>query len=537
MSAPGEGNGEQEEPVMSPEETDNTRTCPSCGAEVEAGAKFCTECASPLDKKAARKARRQKKRAARKDPGGVEPWAVKAGEAARRVPRWVKVWVPLAIVLIIIIIIALSVVAAGHTPEAAIERYLGHLQNGNYKTSYDMLVQPGGKFGTFEYFSQWQLLQTEKLGRLIDFSVRKRELKSKLFGKLIQPDPSEGFAYTATMHYKDKTYDADVFAVKNGGAWPATSYRVKLSEGKTLSVVSPLGAEIAIDGIDAGKAVENEDLKDALSLNHFPNDLSGAVDWVRTFLRAIENSVIDAKGLLGSLDALAGDAQNTFERLKTSGTSWQQVVDAWDQVVSQSKGFAGDVARSAIHLYWMFGGGDDGTVRARYTRMQTGLDLSNLPAGWHQIEVTMPGMQPQTKEFYAPETVTVSLDPTVNTENDLKATLGNYLGMRSNALFTLNAAGLPDVAVGAELQQDISQVNSLAVQGQHQTSDLVSMKYTDLKVLDPNVATVSTEETWNIIVYSGSTPANVVNGQKNKTTYTLQRDVGGPWKVTESKPK
>lgn len=185
MSAPGEGNGEQEEPVMSPEETDNTRTCPSCGAEVEAGAKFCTECASPLDKKAARKARRQKKRAARKDPGGVEPWAVKAGEAARRVPRWVKVWVPLAIVLIIIIIIALSVVAAGHTPEAAIERYLGHLQNGNYKTSYDMLVQPGGKFGTFEYFSQWQLLQTEKLGRLIDFSVRKRELKSKLFGKLI----------------------------------------------------------------------------------------------------------------------------------------------------------------------------------------------------------------------------------------------------------------------------------------------------------------------------------------------------------------
>src|SRR5450759_4304135 len=134
MNAPGEGNGEQEESVMSPEETDNARTCPSCGAEVEAGAKFCTECASPLDKKAARKARRQKKRAARKDPGGVEPWAVKAGEAARRVPRWVKVWVPLATVLIIIIIIALSVVAAGHTPAAAIGRYHDHLKNANYTT-------------------------------------------------------------------------------------------------------------------------------------------------------------------------------------------------------------------------------------------------------------------------------------------------------------------------------------------------------------------------------------------------------------------
>jgi zinc-ribbon domain len=544
MNAHGEDDGEREEPAMSPEETDKPRTCPNCGAEAEAGAKFCTQCASPLDEKDAKKTRRQKRREARGEPGGVEPWAVKAGEAAKRVPHWVKVWVPLAILLIIIVVVALFVVAAGHTPEAAIGRYLDHLKNTNYKTAYDMLVRQGGRFGTFDYFSEWQLRQTEKLGGLADFSVRERKSENKLFGKLLQADPSEGMAYTATLHYKDKTYDTDIFAVKNGGTWPATSYLIKLSEGKTVSVVSPLGAVISVDGVIAGKAKEDQDLKEALTLNKFPKNLDDAVDWIRNFLSAVENSVIDAKGLLRSLDALAGDAQNTFERLKTSGTSWQQVVDAWDQVVSQSKGFAGDVARAAVHIYWMFGGGDDGTVRARYARMQTGLDLNNLPYGWHQIEVAMPGMQPQTKEFYAPDTVTVSLDPTANTENDLKSTVGNYLGVRSNALFTLNGAELPAVAGGAELEQDLAQINGLATQGQRQVSQLLSMKYTDFKMLAPNVATVSSEETWNITVYAGSTPVSAVNGQKSKTTYTLQRDrmpvtgpaeAWGPWKVTESK--
>jgi hypothetical protein len=414
--------------------------------------------------------------------------------------------------------VALSVVASGHTPQAAIERYLGALENNTYKTAYDMLVHQGGKFGTFEYFSQWQQAQTEKLGRLMDFSVRKKEVNNKLFGKFIQPDPSEGAAYTATLHFRDKTYDVDILALNNGGAWPFTSYRMRLSEGKTKSAISPLGAEITIDGMPVGKAVEDQDLKDALSLNHFPKDINDAVDWVRTFLRAIDNSVIDAKGLLQDLNQLAQDAQGTFERVKTTGTSWQQIVDAWDQVVSQSKGFASDIARDAVHLYWMFGGGDDGSVRAQYTRVQSGLDLSSLPYGWHEIKVTMPGMKPQTKEFYAPETPTVSLDPTA-------------------ALFTLNPAALPAVAGGAQLDQDLAQVNSLATQGLHQASDLTSLKYTEVKVLAPGVATVSTEETWNYIIYAGVAPVNAITNQKNKVTYTLQRDEGGPWKITESKIK
>jgi zinc-ribbon domain len=547
MGSSDEGNNDKKERAMSPEASDEPRTCSSCGAEVEAGAKYCTSCASPIGKKASRKARRAARRRARKEPVGVEPWAVRTGEAVRRIPRWVKIWVPLTVLIIVIVVVALSVVASGHTPQAAIERYLGSLQSTNYKTAYDMLVHQGGKFGTFDYFSQWQTLQTDRLGRLMDFSVRKRELKDKLFGKMIQPDPSEGDAYTATLHYRDKTYDVDILALNNGGAWPVTSYRIRLSEGKTLSVVSPLGAEISIDGMPVGKAVEDQDLKDALSLNHFPKDINAAVDWVRTLLRAVDNSVIDAKGLLQDLNLVAQETQNTLERVKATGTSWQQIVDAWDSVVSQSKSFATDVARAAVHIYWMFGGGDDGSVRAQYTRVQSGLDLNNLPYGWHEIKVTMPGMKPETKEFYAPETAAVSLDPSAALENDLKANLQNFFAVRSNALFTLNPAGLPAVAGGTELEQDLGQVNSLASQGLHQASDLTSLKYTDIKVLAPGVATVATEETWNYVTYAGVAPVNVITGQKNKVTYTLQRDelpatgIGGPfygpWKVTESKLK
>lgn len=537
MGSSDEGKSDQKEWAMSTEATDETRTCLNCGAEVETGAKYCTGCASPLGKKASRKARRAARKRARKEPEGVEPWAVKAGETVRRIPRWVKIWVPLTIVIIAIAVVALAVVGSGHTPQAAIERYLSSIENTNYKTAYDMLVHQGGKFGTFDYFSQWQALQSDRLGRLMDFSVRKKELNNKLFGKLIQPDPTEGAAYTATLHFRDKTYDVDILALNNGGAWPFTSYRMRLSEGKTQSVISPLGAEITIDGMPVGKAVEDQDLKDALTLNHFPKDVNAAVDWVRTFLRAVDNSVIDAKGLLQDLNLVALDAQNTFERVKTSGTSWQQIVDAWDGVVSQSKSFATDVARAAVHIYWMFGGGDDGSVRAQNTRVQSGLDLSNLPYGWHEIKVAMPGMKPQSKEFYAPETAAVSLDPTAATEGDLKANLQNFFAVRSSALFTLNPAGLPVVAGGTELEQDLGQVNSLATQGLHQASDLTSLKYTDVKVLAPGVATVSTEETWNYITYAGVAPVNVVTGQKNKGTYTLQREEGGPWKVTESKLK
>ena len=110
MGTADEEKDEQKEREMSPEATDRNQTCPNCGAEIEAGAKFCTSCAAPLTKEAgkeAKKSKKQRKKRARKEPKGVEPWAVKAGDAVSgavsRLPRLVKIWVPLGIVIIIAI--------------------------------------------------------------------------------------------------------------------------------------------------------------------------------------------------------------------------------------------------------------------------------------------------------------------------------------------------------------------------------------------------------------------------------------------------
>jgi zinc-ribbon domain len=536
MDESGEGTRDREERPMSPEATDKSKTCPGCGAEVEPGAKFCTNCAAPLDRKGRRAAYKAEKKKTRGEPKKVEPWAVKAGDTVARVPRWVKIWVPLGVLLIVALLVILFVIAAGHTPQAAIERYFGRLQHGQYDYAYEMLSRQSGKFGTAEYFVRWQELQSEQLGRLEDFSVRKRDLENRLFGRYTQPDPEEGSAYVATLQYKEKTYDVNVFAVEDGGAWPATSWKVKLSEGPTRAIVAPLGARIYVDGLFAGVAEEDKDLKEALTLKDFPDDFDEAVDYVRKLLRTFENSVLDLKTFLRDLDMVAEDVKNTFERLQTGSVSWQQIVDSWDQVVSQSKSFAGDIARAAVHLYWIFGGGDDGSVRARYTRVESGLDLRNLPEGWHEIEAKMAGMDSETKEFFAPETVSVSLDTGPAMENDLKTSLQNYFAVRSDAFFNLNPVGLAAVAGGKQLEQDLAQVADLATRGLHQASDLRSLKYIHFKVLAPRVATIETEETWNYTIYQGQTPVNIVTNQKNKVTYTLQRDkTDSPWKVTESK--
>jgi hypothetical protein len=315
------------------------------------------------------------------------------------------------------------------------------------------------------------------------------------------------------------------------------SYLVRLTEGPTRAVVAPLGARIFVDGVLAGKAVEDEDLKDALSLKSFPRTFDGAVDYIRKLLQTFENSVIDVKTLLRNLDMVSEDVQNTFERLSTGGVSWQQIVDAWDQLVLQSKSFAGDIVRTAVHIYWIFGGGDDDTVRARYTRVESGLDLRNLPEGWHEIEARLPGLEPEKKEFYAPETVSLSLDTGPATVNDLKSALQNYFVARSDAYFNLNPAQLPAVAGGTALENDLAYVADLATRGLHQASDLKSLKYKTFKVLAPSVATIETEESWSYIIFQGQVPASTTNNQKNKVTYTFQRDEGGPWKVTESEVK
>jgi hypothetical protein len=506
--------------------------CPRCGAAVDADAEFCTKCGAPLGRKSSKAARKAWKH---RIPIDVEPWAVKASEAAGRVPRWIKIGVPVAILVIIAVIVALSVVAAGHTPQAAVERYLETLRKADYSEAFEMLESPGGKFGTKEFFTQWQILQVENLGSLRSFSARERKYRNRFFGRLLEPNPEEGSIYVCTLAYRKKTYDVNVTVVDDGGSWPVNSYKLKLAEGPTRAVVAPLGARVFVDGVYAGRSAEDEDLKEALSLKDFPDDLSEAVDYVKKLLRAVDKSVLDAKSFLRNLDKVAEDVQNTLERLQVSGISWQQVVDAWEQVVSESKSFAAEVVRMVKNIYWIFGGGDDGSVRARYTRVQSGLELQNLPEGWHEIRVQMPGMVPDTKEFYAPETATLSLDPTNATEAELKNMLQTYFGVRSNAYFTANPAGLSDVAAGSQLEDDLARVADLAARGLRQSSDLLKLEYVEFKVLSPRVATVETKEAWNYVIYSGQDPVSIVSNQKNDVVYTLRREGGGPWKVIESK--
>ncbi len=514
-------------------------TCPECGETLEPGARYCTACAAPLDRRAVRKARRRAYKAEKKrtsgEPQVMPAWAARAGETVSGWPRWIKLWLPLAVLLAAAIIIALFAVAAGHTPQAAIERYLSALQNGEYNNAYNMLDRQSGRFASRDYFLRWQEMQSEELGSLRGFSVRRYESGGSFLGRLVQPPPEAGLAYVATLEYKDMTYDTNIFAVGGGGGWPAQSYKVRLSEGSTMVVASPLGALVTVDGVRVGRAVEDEDLKEALSLSRFPRTLDEAVDYIRTLIRAAENSVIDVKRLIGNLNMVVQDVRHTIDRVAMAGVSWQQIVDAWTQVVSTSKAFASDVGRTLLHIYWIFGGGNDGSVRARYTRVQSGVTLENLPSGWHRVTVSMDGMGTQTKEFWAPEDVTVNLKPTAKTEDEMKLAVQGYFVARSDALFSLNPTALMAAAGGKVLEKDLATVADYAARGLHQASDLKSLKYEGFKVLAPTVATVQTEEVWDFTVLQGQTPVNVVTGQKNKYVYTLQRELGGPWKVTETK--
>ncbi|MBU4386030.1 MAG: zinc ribbon domain-containing protein, partial [Actinobacteria bacterium] len=126
----GEGdNGprDKEEGAVSEGANEEPGTCPECGAAVEKNAKFCTGCAEPLSDEA--KALALEKKA---DAAGVQLWAYKAGERVKRTSWWVKLGIPIAIIVIVGIVVALFVVAAGHNPQATVDRYLSHLKVGDW---------------------------------------------------------------------------------------------------------------------------------------------------------------------------------------------------------------------------------------------------------------------------------------------------------------------------------------------------------------------------------------------------------------------
>lgn len=502
--------------------------CPSCGTPAEPGAKFCVHCSEPLVVPEAEKDRER-------EPGEMEPWALKAGQAVSRVPRRVKIGVPVALLVIFMLLVALFIAAATHSQQAAIGRYCGDLKVSDYKAAYELTSHPGGKFSTFDYFQKWQNTTTEALGPLESFTVLKRKNENKLFGRIINLTPTDANAYTATLRYKGRTFDVNITAQEAGGSWPFKRWKLKLSQGDTRLLVVPLGSEIIIDGKTVGKAEENKDLKDALQLSKFPKDIEGAVDYAKKLVKTFEFLFAEFKLLAKNLETVTESAQDVVNRFGTEGFTWTDILDTANTTVSQSKSFGQDVTRLAIHIYWIFGGGDDGSIRARLTRVQSGMDTSNLPEGYHQITAKLPGLQSDTVDFVAPDEVQIVLDPTRATQNALKATMESYYSAISNAAFNVNAAGLPAVVSGDLLDEETNRINDLAGKGEHLASQLTDLKFDEYKVLSGTIATVETHETWSFNTFQGATLVSSVSGQKYHMIYTLEEQGGGQWKVIERK--
>ena len=543
-------------------------TCDRCGSELEPGLEFCAKCGSPVGGADAAElqqtgtageaagegqstvagaagrdgrdgddgdAERPKKRKLPRPP--VEPWAVKAGETVKRIPTWIKVGVPLVILLIIGVIVALLLVAGAHSPAATVDSYLSRLQKGDYQGAYDLTVNKGGRYSTFAYFQRWQNLQAERLGQLKDFHVQPRKEQNKIFGRLVLEEQAAGAPFVASLVYTEKSYDVNMTAEDAGGTWPFKQYRLSLSDRSTRILASPLGAKVTIDGTPAGLSEPDQALQDALSLSHFPKSVNDAVDYVKRLRSAIEGYVESVKRIITGLGSVEQDVQNTFNKFGQSGVSWSQFLDSLKSTADVGRAVGDEVARTIVHLYWTFGGGDDGSLRASLTRTEPDIEVQNLPEGWHEVKVELNGARAQTKEFSAPEGISVDLNPTLATTNALKAAVEGYYAAKSVAEFTLNNSGLPAVIGGTLLDEENAIVLGLASKGQRVASQLISVKYSNPTLLSRNVATIETDEVWNFTTYQGATPTSVVASVKQHATYTLERDRDNTWKVIERKQK
>ena len=465
--------------------------------------------------------------------GPVEPWAVKAGETVSRIPRGVKIGVPVAVLVVTAILVALFTLASIHSPRSAIGRYLGELKVGDYKSAYGMIAHPGGRFSTYSFFRKWQDNTTEHLGRLQDFVIQERKAENRFFGRLIEPVPGTGTPFVVTMKYKDKAFDVNMVVEEAGGAWPVKQWRLRLTGRNTRLLVAPLGSRVRIDGVPAGVARPDRDLADALQLKHFPRDIDGAVDYARKLARTFRYVIGEVRRLAANLEGVTESAQGVVDKFGTGGFSWSDILDAASSTAQQSKEFGQDAARLVIQIYWIFGGGDDGSLRAHLSRVQSGLELKNLPEGWHEVSARLPGATSDSKEFIAPVSAELKLEPTDATERELKNTMNGYYRAVSTALATLDTGVLKRSVAGPALTRETDRVLDLLDKGRHVEAQLTDLRYESLKLLSERVATVETRETWNETTYQRTAVAGVKAGRKLKVVYTLEEQGGGLWKVTE----
>jgi len=514
---------------MSSDNKNKSRICPECGAEAEADARYCTRCSATLE--GGKKKRRKLKRKIPREP--VKPWAIKAGTRIKNMPRKVKIGVPVAVLVIVAIIVALSVLASTHSPASTVARYLSLLKQGNWKGAHELIEQTG-RFSTLSYFEDWQNSQAEKLGRLQDYKVLPSSGENRLFGHIIVEEQPTGTPFVATLVFKDKSYDVDIFVEEAGGVWPFKSYRLRLSDQPTRVIASPQGAKVYIDGTLAGTAAMSKFLEDALSLGDLPSDFAGIVDYAKKLMGTVRGAVGEFRRLALDLSNISNDVQHVINRFGANGVSWSEFTDSLESTVASSKELWSDIARTAVSVYWIFGGGNDGSLRSKLTRTENVVDIKSLPEGFHEVRVVLPGLAPQTKEFYAPEDVVVELKPNTRTRDALKGTLQAFYRESAIAMFTGNTAGLPAVASGKLLEEENKKVADLVNRGLKVASDLTALEYEKIMMLSGDVGTVEVKETWNLTTYSGNAPASMLAGIKQHVTYTIQfKD--GAWKATERK--
>ncbi|MBN2169679.1 MAG: hypothetical protein JW738_10585 [Actinobacteria bacterium] len=515
--------------VSGPDAVMEKMQCPNCGSDIDGDSKFCNECGAQI------MGVKEEEFEGEPPPGGIEPWAMKIAEWFKKIPTSVKIVVPLLVIFIIGGLVALLVIAGNHSPAANVEKYLSHIKVGEYKDAYNMITHSEGQFSSFDYFKGWQLLQVDELGRLQGFDVRDRQHENSIFGKVISDDSEEGMSFTATLRYRKTTYDIRIDVESAGGTWPARQYKLRLAEVSTRIVASPVGSIIEIDGKKVGEAEQSEALSDALSLGDLPNDLDSAIEYVGKVINVGRSAVDEFKRLMVQMNEVANEAQWIFDRFSTSNYSWGSVADSVDRIVQQSKDLGLDITRMVMKIYWIFGGGNDGTVRADLTRTETGLDLSNLPEGLHAVKVSLPGCKTMKETFYAPDGTTIALEPTKETEQRLAKAVNDYYIIHIDAVRNLNAEALKAVTDDKLLESETQDVLDLLGKGQHEVSMLKSLKYDEFKMLSEDIATVKTREKWAINTYQGYELVSALASVSREVTYTLELGSDGVWKVIEKK--
>ncbi len=526
---------------MKNDEGNGEKKCPECGTDFESDARFCVSCgASLIDAPPAGVFDSKEGKASQKRGKGIasakerfEPWALEAGKKISRIPKVIKISVPVAFLVVLVIVVTLVVLASLFSPERCVRRYLEYLKSGDFPSAYKLVVKNEGKFGTYEYFEKWQKLQRDKLGALRDFRVRPRRSENRIFGRLIIEEDTGEPRYTATLVFEEERHDINLTVVNAGGIWPVKKYKVRLSSDPVKILASPIGARVYVDGIYAGRAKEEELFKEALSLSNFPQDLDEVVDYAKKLMKTFQWLLGEAKYILRTFSGIAENAERTLNKLGVAGVTWSEILNSVDRVASSGKELWSEVASTALGIYWIFGGGDNKSLRSGLMRKRPCLQINYLPEGYHVVRVEMPGMKTVVKEFLAPGRIEIKLKPSNERVSELKKSLEEFFSKRALALSQMNLENAVAVAEGEALREITEEFLGLAGSSQRKGSALKSRKYVDIKALSENVATVTTVENWDYIYYDALDRAvSALSDVKEKWIYTLRKR-GDRWVVVE----